>query len=185
LPLAGAAFVAMLQLTLVGEGWPLRRLRPLLGGLLAVTVSWAVALVVVLGLVEVDPLPGSDVVARHGPVPGADLGAALVLIGAWQVLCCVTWRGWPFTRIRNRAARLSTAHVINALTAARATVDRYVDQAIHDFAGALRARVSRRWLPCRDPLGRSTAHSRVSGDRGGLTPSGGHAEPRLSLEEAR
>jgi hypothetical protein len=111
LPLAGAAFVAMLQLTLVGEGWPLRRLRPLLGGLLAVTVSWAVALVVVLGLVEVDPLPGSDVVARHGPVPGADLGAALVLIGAWQVLCFVAWRGWPFTKIGKQAARLSTAHI--------------------------------------------------------------------------
>jgi hypothetical protein len=111
LPLGAAAFVAMLQLTLVGEGWPLRRFRPLPAGLLAVAASWAVALVVFFVLVRVDPLPGSAVVARHGPVPGADLGAALVLVGAWQVLCYVTWRGWPFTRIRNRAARLTTAHV--------------------------------------------------------------------------
>jgi hypothetical protein len=51
------------------------------------------------------------VVARHGPVPGAELGAALVLIGAWQVLCCVVWRGWPFTTISRRALRLMSAHV--------------------------------------------------------------------------
>jgi hypothetical protein len=110
LPLAAAAFVAMLQLTLVGEGWPLRRARPLLGGILAVAVSWAVALVVVLALVEVDPRPGSGVVARHGPVPGADLGAALVVIGAWQVLLYVTWRGWPFSGIGTRSVRLASAH---------------------------------------------------------------------------
>jgi hypothetical protein len=97
--LGGTAFVAMLQLTLVGEGWPLRRLRPVVGGLLAVAVSWAVALAVVLPLV------------RYGPVPGAELGAALVLISAWQVLCCVAWRGWPFTRVAHRAARLTCAHL--------------------------------------------------------------------------
>jgi hypothetical protein len=111
MPLAGTAFVAMLQLTLVGEGWPLRRIRPVVAGPLAVAVSWAVALVVYLSLVEVEPPTGSEVLARHGPVPGAELGAALVLIGAWQVLCFVTWKGWPFATIANRAVRLSNAHV--------------------------------------------------------------------------
>jgi hypothetical protein len=111
LPLAGTAFVAMLQLTLMGEGWPLRRVRPLVGGLLAVAVSWIVALVVYLTLAGVDPPPGSAVAARHGPVPSTDLGAALVLIGAGQVLCCVAWRGRPFVAIANRAVRLSSAHL--------------------------------------------------------------------------
>jgi hypothetical protein len=111
LPLAGAAFVAMLQLTLVGEGWPLRRLPRLPAGLAAVAVSWAVALAVTLTLVEIRPPEGSDVVARHGPVPAAELGAALVVIGAYQVLFYVDWRGWPFSSITARAPRLVCAHV--------------------------------------------------------------------------
>jgi hypothetical protein len=111
LPLGGTAFVAMLQLTLIGEGWPLRRIRPLVGGFLAVAVSWTVALIVYLTLAGVESPAGSAVTARHGPVPGADLGAALVLIGAWQVLCYVAWRGWPFVAISNRALRLSSAHL--------------------------------------------------------------------------
>jgi hypothetical protein len=112
MPLAGTAFIAMLQITLVGEGWPLRRLRPLPAGLLAVGISWAVALVVYFTVVEVVPPAGSAVTARPGPVPGAELGAALVLIGAWQVLCYVVWRGWPFARIAGLAPRLISAHVV-------------------------------------------------------------------------
>jgi hypothetical protein len=112
LPLAGAAFVAMLELTLVGEGWPLRRLPRIPAGLLAVVISWAVALVLYFGLAGVDAPPGSDVAARHGPVPGAVLGAVLVDIGAWQVLFSVVWRGWPFSEITNRAPRLTCAHIV-------------------------------------------------------------------------
>ena len=40
--------------------------------------------------------------ARSGPVAGADFGAALVWIGAWQVLCFVVWRGWPTAAVRSR-----------------------------------------------------------------------------------
>jgi hypothetical protein len=112
LPLGGTAFVAMLQLTLVGEGWPLRRFRPVPGGLLAVAVSWLLAVVVYFTVVTVRPPSGSNVIARHGPVPGAELGAVLVLIGAWQVLCYVSWRGWPVATIATRAARLITGHVL-------------------------------------------------------------------------
>lgn len=112
MPFAGTAFVAMLQITLVGEGWPLRSLRPLPAGLLAVAISWIIALVVYVTLVEVVPPAESGVTARHGPVPGAELGSVLVLIGAWQVLCYVAWRGWPFTMIRSRAVRLTSAHVV-------------------------------------------------------------------------
>jgi hypothetical protein len=111
LPLAGTAFVAMLQLTLVGEGRPLRRLPRLPAGLLAVAVSWAIALAVSCTLVRIDAPPGSAVRAHEGPVPGADAGAALVSIGAWQVLFHVVWRGWPFALITAPAARLAAAHV--------------------------------------------------------------------------
>jgi hypothetical protein len=112
LPLAGAAFVAMLQFTLVGEGWPLRRLPRLPAGLFALAISWAIALVVVFTLVQVTPPPGSKAIARLGPVPGADLGTVLVLISAWQVLFYVVWRGWPFSTISARARRLSCAHAV-------------------------------------------------------------------------
>jgi hypothetical protein len=112
MPLGGLAFIAMLEITLVGEGWPLRGLRPAPAGLLAVLISWAVALVGYVTLVEVVPPAGSSVTARHGPLPGADLGSVLVLIGACQVLCYVAWRGWPFAAIGGRAWRLISAHVV-------------------------------------------------------------------------
>ncbi len=86
MPLAGAAFVAMLQLTLVCEGWPLRRLPAFAAGVAALAVSWAVALGVY--------------------VAGVDSGAVLVLIGAWQVWFFVAWRGWPFAEMRRRWVRL-------------------------------------------------------------------------------
>ncbi|HKF30775.1 MAG TPA: hypothetical protein VKB37_00215 [Jatrophihabitantaceae bacterium] len=89
LPLGGTAFVAMLELTLVGEGWPLRRLPRIPAGLLAVLISWALALAVYGRLAGVDTPPGSDVIVRYGPVRGAVLGEVLVVIGAWQVLCHV------------------------------------------------------------------------------------------------
>jgi hypothetical protein len=112
LPLAGAAFVAMLQLTLVGEGWPLRRLPRLGAGPLALAISWAVALVMYLTLAHVPAPSGSEVTVRHGPVPGGELGTVLVVIGAWQVLFYVAWRGWPFSAIATRSRRLTYAHVV-------------------------------------------------------------------------
>lgn len=112
LPLAGLAFVVTLQLTTVGEGWPLRRLPPLVGGLIAVAIAWAIAILGYLTVVQVESPSGSNVTPRDGPVPGAVLGSVLVLIGAWQVLCYVAWRGWPFVTIASRAARLTTAHVV-------------------------------------------------------------------------
>jgi hypothetical protein len=112
LPLTGAAFVAMLQITLVGEGWPLRRLPALAAGPVAVVVSWALALAVYVTLVGVEGPAGSAVTARSGAIGGADLGAAIVWIGAWQVLCFVVWRGWPTARVGPRAARLACAHAL-------------------------------------------------------------------------
>jgi hypothetical protein len=96
MPLAAAAFVAMLELTLVGEGWPLRALPRLPAGLLALAAAWAVALVVYFALAGMP----------------AELGTALILIGASQALFYVVWRGWPFSLIATRSRRLACAHVV-------------------------------------------------------------------------
>ena len=112
LPLAGAAFVTMLQVTLVGEGWPLRRLPRVPAGVAALAFSWTMALIAALLLVEVPAPAGSDVTARDGPVPAVDFGAALVVIGAWQVVLYVVWRGWPLSSIERRGPRLSCAHLV-------------------------------------------------------------------------
>ena len=94
LTFAAAAFIAMLELTLVGEGWPLRRLPPRAAGLIALAVSYAIAAVVYFALAPVRE----------------DLGPALIVIGAWQALFYVAWRGWPFTTIIARGRRLTCSH---------------------------------------------------------------------------
>jgi hypothetical protein len=92
--LPAAAFVAMLELTLVGEGWPLRRLPRLTAGWVALASSWALALVVYFAL---------------APVRG-HLATVLIVIGAWQVLFYVALRGRPFSSIARRGIRLACGH---------------------------------------------------------------------------
>jgi hypothetical protein len=111
LPLAGAAFAAMLQLTLVCEGWPLHRLGRLRAGVAALVVSWAVALAAFLLLVNYDDVPAAVRAASGlhnpgGPVAAADFGAALIALGVWQTLVWIAWRGWPFAGIAPQWARL-------------------------------------------------------------------------------
>jgi hypothetical protein len=96
MPLAAAAFIAMLELTLVGEGWPLRALPRVSAGLLALAATWAVALVVYLAFAGVP----------------AELGTALILVGASQAVFFVAWRGWPFCLIATRSRRLACAHAV-------------------------------------------------------------------------
>ena len=79
MPLGGAAFVAMIELTLVTEGWPLRRLGRVVGGLLALAFSCASALAVYFALVDFTPPPGSGLTRRHGWLSNGQLGAALVI----------------------------------------------------------------------------------------------------------
>jgi len=110
LPLAGAAFTAMLQFTLVSEGWPLRKLRRVPAGLLAGVVAFGAALLVYYFVADVRPPPGSGLHTQTGPMSGASLGALLVTTGAWQTWLYVTWRGWPFNLIRRRWLRLSVAN---------------------------------------------------------------------------
>jgi hypothetical protein len=96
MPLAATAFIAMLELTLVGEGWPLRALPRLSAGLLAVVTAWAIALGVVFALADVR----------------TELGPALILIAGSQTLFYVALRGWPFSLIATRRRRLACAHVV-------------------------------------------------------------------------
>ena len=112
MPLAGAFFVAMLQLTLVGEGWPLRRLGRIASGPIAVVAAWAIALTLYLLLVGTHPKPGSGLYFRSGgPLSGAEFGAILTTIGLWQVWFYVALRGWPFANIAPRAVRLPFANL--------------------------------------------------------------------------
>jgi hypothetical protein len=136
LALAGAAFVAMLEVTLVSEGWPLRRIPPLPAGVVALAISWAIALVLYFTLVAVHPAAGSGLVDRSGPVAGKDLGAVLVVVGAWQVWLFVAWRGWPFSEIDRRWLRLSAA---NLLVIGGAVLTYVV---AHDVGGVRSARLS-------------------------------------------
>ncbi|MFI9382596.1 hypothetical protein [Kutzneria sp. NPDC052558] len=96
-PLAVAIFGVILQLTLVGEGWPLRGLPRLWSGLAALALCWLIGLVVYSGLVRV--------------VGGEVLVSWFAALGVWQMVWYVALRGWPFARIRGRAARLVTAHL--------------------------------------------------------------------------
>ena len=100
MPLAGAAFVAMLQLTLVCEGWPLRgRLGRTAAGFAALAVAWVVAVVV-------------DELVLDRLLAGPELGALLTLVGAGQVGVFVLWRGWPVARSGRRVVRLVAGNAL-------------------------------------------------------------------------
>jgi hypothetical protein len=107
MPIAGAAFVVMLQLTLVAEGWPLRGRLPVIpAGLCALVLSWLIAVALYILLLGGRPFQGPG----HGVLTGGELGALLTVIGAWQVWVFVVWRGWPFAAIRARPVRLLAAN---------------------------------------------------------------------------
>ncbi len=110
LPIAGVAFTAMLQFTLVNEGWPLRKLPRVPAGLLAAAVAWGAALLVYYLVVDVHPPPSTGLRGQTGPMSGAALGALTVTIGAWQTWLYVTWRGWPFNLVQRRWLRLLLAN---------------------------------------------------------------------------
>lgn len=112
MPLAGAFFAVMLQLTLVAEGWPLRRLGRIASGPSAVVTAWAIALTLYLLVVRTHAKPGTGLYFRSGgPLSGAEFGAILTGIGLWQVWFYVALRGWPFAKITSRAMRLPFANL--------------------------------------------------------------------------
>ncbi len=109
LPIGGAAFVVMLQLTLVSEGWPLRgHVGPIIGGLCALVLSWLVSIALYTVVLGGRPFHGPG----HGALTGGQLGALLTLVGAWQVWLFVVWRGWPFAELSRRWVRLLSGNVV-------------------------------------------------------------------------
>ncbi len=94
LPLGIAVFTVMLQLTLVTEGWPLRRLGRVKGGLAALGISWIAGFVIEQGLVGT------------GAVEGEKFAAVLAFVAAIQVIGWVVLRGASTAWIPTRAVRL-------------------------------------------------------------------------------
>ena len=112
LPLAAGVFTAILQLTLVTEGWPFRRLGRVLSGLAALAASWGIAVAAYLILVGLDTPPTGGLRDPGGPVSPPAYGAWLTALGAWQVVFFVGLRGWPFKAIRSKAIRLPVANAV-------------------------------------------------------------------------
>src|SRR6266849_3649793 len=100
LALAGAAFTAMLQLSLVCERWPLGGLGRLRSGIAALAVSWAAAIGAYYLLVNTDTVPAAERAAAGlrnpgGPIAAADFGSALIAVGVWQAVFFIALRGCP------------------------------------------------------------------------------------------
>lgn len=107
LPLAAGVFTAILQLTLVSEGWPLRALGRIWSGLAALAVSCVIGVVAYLIVIGSGPIGDPGGLAT----PGA-YGAWLTGLGVWQLVFFVVLRGSPFSAIKRRSPRLLTANVV-------------------------------------------------------------------------
>ena len=111
LPLAGAAFAAMLQLSLPCERWPLGGIGRLWSGAAALALSWAIGTGAYFLLVNLDAVPAAERAAAGlrnpgGPIPAPDFGSALIAVGVWQALFFIAMRGWPVNLIARRPQRL-------------------------------------------------------------------------------
>jgi hypothetical protein len=111
LALAGAAFTAMLQLSLVCERWPLGGIGRLRSGIAALALSWAVGIGAYFLFVNLDAVPAAERAAAGlrnpgGPVAASDFGSALIAIGVWQAVIFIALRGWPVNTITRRPRRL-------------------------------------------------------------------------------
>ncbi len=117
LALAGAAFAAMLQLSLVCERWPLDGLGRLRGGVAALALSWAAGAGAYFLFVNLDAVPPAVRAAAGlrnpgGPIAAPDFGAALIAVGVWQTVFFIGLRGWPVNLLPRRAARLLAGNAL-------------------------------------------------------------------------
>ncbi|MFK3983539.1 hypothetical protein ACI2K4_24540 [Micromonospora sp. NPDC050397] len=111
LALGAGTFTAILQLTLVCERCPLARLPRVPAGLAALALSWVVAVLAYLLVVNLDHVPAAVRAADGlrnpgGPLAAPVYGALLVTLGVWQVLLFVALRGLPFSLIGRRWLRI-------------------------------------------------------------------------------
>src|SRR5580693_8178259 len=100
LPLAGAAFAAMLQLSLVCERWPLAGIGRIKSGIAALVLAWAIGAGAYFLFASLSYLPapqraGAGLHNPGGPVATPDFGAALIAVGVWQAVFFIAWHGWP------------------------------------------------------------------------------------------
>lgn len=110
LALGGAAFAAMLQMSLVCERWSFGGLGRITSGVAALALSWAIGAGAYFLFVNVDPVPAAERAAvglrnPGGPVAVADFGTALIAVGVWQTIVFIALRGWPVNTIAGRARR--------------------------------------------------------------------------------
>src|SRR6266481_4318099 len=117
LALAGAAFTAMLQLSLVCERWPLGGIGRLRSGVAALVLSWAIGVGAYFLFVNLDALPAAERAAAGlrnpgGPIAAPDFGSALIAIALWQALFFIALRGWPVNTIAGRLVRLLAGNAL-------------------------------------------------------------------------
>jgi hypothetical protein len=117
LALAGAAFTATLQLSLVCERWPLGGIGRLRSGIAALALSWAAGIGAYFLFVNLDALPAAERAAvglrnPGGPIPAPDFGSALIAIGVWQAVFFIALRGWPVNTITSRPLRLLAGNTL-------------------------------------------------------------------------
>ena len=116
LALAGAAFTAMLQLSLVCECWPLGGGGRLRSGIAALPISWAIGIGAYFLFVNLDAMPAAERAAGlrnpGGPIAGPEFGSALTAVGLWQAVFFIALRGWPLNTITRRPARLLAGNAL-------------------------------------------------------------------------
>lgn len=115
--LAGAAFTAMLQLSLVCERWPLGGTGRLRSGIGALALSWAIGTGAYFLFVNLDAMPAAERAAAGlrnpgGPIAGPDFGSALIAVGLWQAVFFIALRGWPVNTISRRPHRLLAGNAL-------------------------------------------------------------------------
>jgi hypothetical protein len=103
--------VAMVQITLLWGGWPVRAFRPQVAGWVALGVSWLVAVVVYFFIVNWDSVPvgvRSSIGLRNpgGPWDGTDFLALLFTVLMWQGVFGVLFDGEPFASLRSTGGRV-------------------------------------------------------------------------------
>jgi hypothetical protein len=115
LPLAGAAFAAMLQLSLVCERWPLCGISRIKSGIAALALSWAIGIGAYFLFASLSYLPAAQRAGLHnpaGPIARPDFGSALIAVGVWQAVIYIGLRGWPVSSITRRPVRLLAGNTV-------------------------------------------------------------------------
>jgi hypothetical protein len=117
LGLAGAAFTATLQLSLVCERWPLGGIGRLRSGIAALALSWAAGIGAYFLFVNLDAVPAAERAEAGlrnpgGPIAAPNFGSALIAVGVWQAVFFIALRGWPVNTITRRSYRLLAGNAL-------------------------------------------------------------------------